>query len=120
MQMANTKIHIVGIGIDPEHNVLDSLLLKQRQNRKLRVEKINNLLVKSNIDGLMSYLASQKAMSITRSHVADFLVLSGATKNRKSAFTRFLGKVGELLSLRIGPPWRKPFMQSQTLAESRF
>ncbi|MAQ67685.1 MAG: phosphatase, partial [Gammaproteobacteria bacterium] len=31
------EIHIVGIGIDPEHNVLDSLLLTQRQNRKLRV-----------------------------------------------------------------------------------
>ena len=88
------EIHIVGIGIDPEHPTLDSLLLKQRESRKLRIEKINKLLVESNIDGLMSYLDSQRAMSITRSHVADFLVLSGATKNRKLAFSRFLGKGG--------------------------
>ena len=109
------EIHIVGIGIDPEHNVLDSLLLKQRQNRKLRVEKINNLLVKSNIDGLMSYLASQKAMSITRSHVADFLVLSGATKNRKSAFTRFLGKGGRAF---IPADWISMEEAIHTIADS--
>ena len=88
------EIHIVGIGIDPEHSVLDSLLLKQRESRKIRAEKINKLLVELNIHGLMSYLDSQRAISITRSHVADFLVLSDATKNRKSAFSRFLGKGG--------------------------
>ena len=109
------EIHIVGIGIDPEHPTLDSLLLKQRENRNFRVEKIDKLLVKLNIHGLMSYLESQRAISITRSHVADFLVKSGATKNRKSAFSRFLGKGGRAF---IPADWTSMEEANHAIADS--
>ena len=90
----NREIHIVGIGIDPENCLLETMLLKQRASREIRVEKIHRLLIKAEIDGLTKYFESQHCLSKTRSHVADFLVLSGATKNRKLAFSRFLGKGG--------------------------
>ena len=90
----NREIHVVGIGIDPENPLLKTMLLKQRASRKARAEKIHQLLLKAGIDGLMKYLESQHCISITRSHVADFLVLLGATKSRKLAFNRFLGKGG--------------------------
>ena len=109
------EIHIVGIGIDPEHSILDSLLLRQRESRKFRVEKINKLLVKLNIHGLMSYLDSQRAISITRSHVADFLVISGAAKNRKSAFSRFLGKGGRAF---IPADWTSMGEANHAIADS--
>ena len=90
----NREIHVVGIGINPENSFLETMLLKQRASREARVEKIHNLLLKDGIDGLIDYLDSQHCISVTRSHIADFLVLSRATKNRKLAFNRFLGKGG--------------------------
>ena len=90
----NREIHVVGIGVDPESHLLKAMLVKQRASREARAEKIHRLLLKAGIDGLMKYLESQHCISITRSHVADFLVLSGATKSRKLAFNRFLGKGG--------------------------
>ena len=90
----NREIHVVGIGIDPENTLLKTMLLKQRASREARAHKIHQLLLSDGIDGLMVYLESQHCISITRSHVADFLVLSGATKNRKLAFNRFIGKGG--------------------------
>ena len=90
----NREIHIVGIGTDPENPILKTMLLRQRASREVRVEKIHRLLLKAGIDGLMNYLKSQHCISVTRSHVADFLVLSGTTKNRKLAFNRFIGKGG--------------------------
>ncbi|MBE65914.1 MAG: hypothetical protein CMQ30_04505 [Gammaproteobacteria bacterium] len=90
----NREIHVVGIGIDPENSFLETMLLKQRANRKIRVERIHKLLLKDGIDGLIDYLDSQHCISVTRSHIADFLVLSRITKNRKLAFNRFLGKGG--------------------------
>ena len=90
----NREIHVVGIGIDHKNHNLESMLCSQQASRHKRVRKINELLIKAGIVGLVAYLDALKCVSVTRSHVADFLILSGASKNRQQAFNRFLGKGG--------------------------
>jgi 3',5'-nucleoside bisphosphate phosphatase len=91
-QWETQEIHLIGLGIDRNNTELRNLLSRQQASRRSRCEAINTLLEANGIEGLLDYLEALPATTLTRSHVADFLVLSGHTKNKQKAFKQYLGK----------------------------
>ena len=96
------EIHIVGLCINSEEPQLESLLLAQQAGRRARLKEMGNELQKLGIDGLIEYCAKLTCKSLSRSHVADFLVEKGIVKNRQKAFKTFLTKGGRIF---VEPNW---------------
>ncbi|MEI5638476.1 MULTISPECIES: RNase RNM [unclassified Pseudoalteromonas] len=91
------EIHIVGLNFDPEHPVLQSLLLEQQQKRELRAQEIGARLAKNGYDNVyQDAQALAKSAQITRAHFAQVLVERGVAKNIQGVFKKFLarGKTG--------------------------
>lgn len=101
-QWNSMEIHIVGLLIDPENPDLRSLLSSQQQQRKLRIQAMDEKLRHLGVDGLFSYLEDLPCVAYTRSHVADFLVEHKICKNRQKAFKSHLTKRGKIY---IGSNW---------------
>ncbi|MDF0605124.1 PHP domain-containing protein [Neisseriaceae bacterium TC5R-5] len=85
-------VHIVGLGIDPEHPALIEGLQSLRQGRVQRAQDMAAALAKVGIAG-----AFEGAMSccdnpemIGRTHFARFLVESGQVKDVRTVFRKFL------------------------------
>jgi 3',5'-nucleoside bisphosphate phosphatase len=87
----NMAIHIVGLGIDVNNDILQTGLEHNKELRKIRAEKIALSLWRSGIKG-----ALEKAQSIsgghmlTRTHFAQMLIQEGYCKDMKSVFRRYL------------------------------
>lgn len=92
----NQEIHIVGLGIDTQNKNMQQLLVDQQNRRRDRLAAIADKLSKLGNTGLKSYMESLPCVSYTRSHVADYLVNSGLSKNRQKAFKNYLGKRGRI------------------------
>jgi len=86
-------VHIVGLGIDPEHAVLQAGLAATRGGRIGRARKMAAALAELGIAG--SFEGAQRfadnPQMIGRTHFARFLLEQGAVKDIKTAFKRFLG-----------------------------
>ena len=85
-------IHVVGLGIDPECEVLTAGLGSQHQARELRARMIAERLEKYGFKGGYDYAAGLAAGGqIGRPHFARFLVERGHVANVKEAFKKYLG-----------------------------
>lgn len=88
----NKCLHIVGLGINPEHPQLVEATHKLHLMRIERAEKIADKLEKKRIPGALE--AVRKAAGdgmITRTHFADFLLSQNHVSTQQEAFDRYLG-----------------------------
>jgi predicted metal-dependent phosphoesterase TrpH len=92
------EIHIVGIGFNRHDTALQTLLKRQQQLRRNRAEAMDMQLQKAGITGLMGYLESLQCISISRNHIADYLMLQGIARSKEDAFKRLLGSRGKFSS----------------------
>lgn len=90
------EIHIVGLYIDHKDK---SFLNALNRIRFLREERVRKMCAKLTIMGVdidyddITYF--YKSTSITRAHIADYLLLKGYIKNRREAFDKYIGSKGE-------------------------
>jgi predicted metal-dependent phosphoesterase TrpH len=100
-----TGVHIVGLNIDLHSETLQTGLARQQNARNIRAEKIARRLSKI---GFANTLAGARQYSgdtsIGRVHFAQHLVNSGAVKDFKTAFKKYLGagKAGDVKSEWLG------------------
>lgn len=96
----NRTLHIVGLGINPEHPPLIKGLKKIREGRLDRAHAIAIQLEKFGIRGSFEGAKTQAGESrlIGRTHFARFLVSQGYAKDVKSVFKKYLvkGKPGHV------------------------
>ena len=87
----NMTIHIVGLGIDINNDVLQKGLNYNQRLREERAEKIALGLRRAGItDALEKTQELSKTDMITRTHFAQMLIREGYCKDMKSVFRRFL------------------------------
>ncbi len=86
-------VHIVGLDFDADNPVLQKLLVQNRSGRIERIHRIGEKLAKQGIHG-----AAEAALSIasnpetvSRTHLAEFLIQQGYVRNKQQAFTKYLG-----------------------------
>jgi len=90
-------VHVVGLGVDPDCQVLQDGLAKLREFRNWRAEEIGRRLEKAGIaDAFEGAKAFSNGILIGRCHFARFLVKYGHAENEKKVFQNFLtsGKPG--------------------------
>jgi len=90
-------VHIVGLGVAPDSQVLDRGLARLREFRDWRAEEIGRRLAKHGIDGAFEgALAFSNGRLISRTHFARFLVQKRHARDLRAVFRRFLvnGKPG--------------------------
>ena len=87
----NMTIHIIGLDIDINNNILQAGLVHNQQLRKERAEKIALGLWRAGIkDALEKTQAISKTDMLTRTHFAQMLIGEGYCKDMKSVFRRYL------------------------------
>ena len=87
----NMTIHIIGLDIDINNDILQAGLAHNQQLRKERAEKIALGLWRTGIkDALEKTQALSKTDMLTRTHFAQMLIREGYCKDMKSVFRRFL------------------------------
>ena len=87
----NMAIHILGLGIDINNDILQTGLAHNQKLRKERAEKIALGLWRSGIkDALEKTQAFSKTNMLTRTHFAQMLISEGYCKDMKSVFRRYL------------------------------
>lgn len=93
----NHEIHIVGLGIDPEHPVINEFLAGQTECRMARARIMAERLEKARLPGaLEGALALADGGAITRGHFARWLIAQGKADNMANVFKHYLarGKTG--------------------------
>ncbi|MBA4142744.1 MAG: PHP domain-containing protein [Nitrosospira sp.] len=87
-------VHIVGLGIDPEHAQLVQGLMSIRDGRKVRARNIAAQLDRFGIHGSFEGACRNAGDGhlIGRMHFARFLVQQGYAKDAKSVFRKYLVK----------------------------
>jgi hypothetical protein len=87
----NMTIHILGLGINVNNELLQKGLRRNQELRKERAAKIAHGLRSTGIkDALEKTSALSKTNMITRTHFAQMLIQEGYCKDMKSVFRRFL------------------------------
>jgi len=87
----NMAIHIVGLGIDTNNDILQTGLEHNQKLRKERAEKIALGLWRSGIkDALEKTQSFSKTDMLTRTHFAQMLISEGYCKDMKAVFRRYL------------------------------
>jgi len=87
----NMAIHIIGLDIDINNDILQAGLFHNQQLRKERAEKIALGLWQAGIkDALEKTQALSKTNMLTRTHFAQMLIGEGYCKDMKSVFRRYL------------------------------
>lgn len=88
---SNMTIHILGLGVDAENEVLQAGLKQHQDFRQLRAEKMARGLAGAGIVGAMEKVKKiAKTDMITRTHFAQMLIQEGVCKDMKSVFRRYL------------------------------
>jgi len=87
-------LHIVGLGIAPDHPPLVEGLRAVRSGRGERARKMSDELAKAGVGGVLAgaYQYANNPNMIGRTHFARYLVESGHCKDVKSVFNRYLAK----------------------------
>jgi len=89
-------VHIVGLGIDPDHTPLRDGLERVRRGRAERAQRMADKLAAHGMPG--AYAGALKQVGdpslISRTHLARFLVEAGYCKHIKVVFQRYLGDDG--------------------------
>ena len=87
----NMTIHIVGLGVDVDNDILQAGLFHNQQLRKKRAEKIALGLWRAGVkDALEKTQTLSKTDMLTRTHFAQMLIGEGYCKDMKSVFRRYL------------------------------
>jgi predicted metal-dependent phosphoesterase TrpH len=87
----NMAIHILGLGIDINNEILQTGLEHNQKLRKERAEKIALGLWRSGIkDALEKTQSFSKTDMLTRTHFAQMLISEGYCKDMKAVFRRYL------------------------------
>jgi len=87
----NMAIHILGLGIDVNNEILQTGLEHNQKLRKERAEKIALSLWRSGIkDALEKTQSFSKTDMLTRTHFAQMLISEGYCKDMKAVFRRYL------------------------------
>ncbi len=87
----NMAIHIVGLGVDIDNDILQNGLEHNRKLRKVRAEKIALGLWRSGIkDALEKAQEISGGSMLTRTHFAQMLIKEGYCKDMKSVFRRYM------------------------------
>ena len=87
----NMTIHVIGLDIDIDNDILQAGLGHNQQLRKDRAEKIAFELWRVGIkDALEKTQALSKNDMLTRTHFAQMLIREGYCKDMKSVFRRYL------------------------------
>jgi len=87
----NMAIHILGLGIDINNDILQAGLAHNQKLRKDRAEKIALDLWRSGIkDALEKTQSFSKTDMLTRTHFAQMLISEGYCKDMKAVFRRYL------------------------------
>ena len=87
----NMAIHIVGLGVDINNDILQTGLKHNKELRKIRAEKIALSLWRSGIkDALDKTQKISEGHMLTRTHFAQMLIQEGYCKDMKSVFRRYL------------------------------
>ena len=87
----NMAIHIVGLGVDVNNDILQAGLEHNKNLRKIRAEKIALSLWRSGIrDALEKAQMISGGHMLTRTHFAQMLIQEGYCKDMKSVFRRYL------------------------------
>lgn len=87
----NLAIHIVGLGVDTDNDILQNGLEHNRELRKVRAEKIALGLWRSGIkDALEKAQKISGGSMLTRTHFAQMLIKEGYCKDMKSVFRRYM------------------------------
>jgi len=90
---SHQTIHIVGLGIDPDNEVLNKGLMALREFRASRGEEIAEKLKKAKFDDPLA--GAQKFANgdiLSRTHFARYIVEQGRAKDIRQVFKRFLVK----------------------------
>ncbi|ARN75025.1 PHP domain-containing protein [Oceanicoccus sagamiensis] len=94
-------IHVVGLNINIDNQLLQQGLAEQQQSRLDRAVLIGDKLAKQGFEGGYAFVAQLAGDSqIGRPHFAQFLVERGHVSSEKEAFKRYLGagKIGDVKS----------------------
>jgi len=87
----NMAIHIVGLGVDVNNDILQTGLEHNKELRKMRAKKIALSLRRSGIrDALEKAQMISGGHMLTRTHFAQMLIQEGYCKDMKSVFRRYL------------------------------
>ena len=87
----NMTVHIVGLGVNINNDILQKGLKRNQDLRKERAEKIELGLRRAGIkEALDKTRVLSKTGMITRTHFAQMLIREGYCKDMKSVFRRFL------------------------------
>ena len=87
----NMAIHIVGLGVDVNNDILQAGLKHNQELRIIRAEKIALSLWRSGIrDALEKAQIISGGHMLTRTHFAQMLIQEGYCKDMKSVFRRYL------------------------------
>jgi len=90
----NREVHMVGLFIDIDCPTLNTLLTEQQQIRRKRASGIARQLERAGILGLMAYLQTLPCESVSRNHIADFLISKKYANSKQQAFSKLLGQRG--------------------------
>ncbi len=90
----NTTVHVVGLRVDPEHEILVQGLRGNREGRALRAQlmaaELEKLGVRDALAGAYTYAGNKDL--IGRTHFARYLVEYGLVKDVKTVFKKYLVK----------------------------
>jgi predicted metal-dependent phosphoesterase TrpH len=88
---SNMTVHIVGLGVDIDNEVLRQGLQRHQEFRQIRAEKMARGLGGAGVFNALEKvnIVAKKGM-ITRTHFAQMLVQEGVCKDMRSVFKRFL------------------------------
>jgi predicted metal-dependent phosphoesterase TrpH len=91
---AGHTLHIVGLGVDPDHPELLAGLERNRAGRAERARQMGEALARLGIPGALegAYAYAVNKDLIGRTHFARFLVEEGYVKDVKTVFKKFLVK----------------------------
>lgn len=97
----NDHLHVLGYGVDPQDEKLNSFLQFCRESRIKRIKLVTEQLAAAGLDISYEEVASTAQESVSRPHVADLLVKKGFAQTRQLAFRQYLipGKPGYVKSM---------------------
>ena len=85
------EIHILGLNIDPDNEIIKQGIIKQAQYRYERAERIARKLQKLGLDSPMEGAKEiAKGNNIGRPHFARYMVQTGFVSNMEQAFSTYL------------------------------
>lgn len=87
-------IHIVGLDFDEHNTALQNLLTRIRSGRTERLRRIADKLATKGINGAYegALALATHPETVSRSHIAQYLLQQGIIRNKQQAFTKYLGE----------------------------